>query len=105
MCLLDINEYIAGITNSVNISENKIPPTTTIPSGTRLLTRKAEAGPASLDAASSSVSASVVESSEEYRANDNRKIETQTEEKEVNQRKATYNLEMELIQKENADVL
>ena len=37
LCLLDMNEYIAGITNNVNISENKIPPTTTMPNGTRLV--------------------------------------------------------------------
>src|SRR5215831_4375511 len=37
LCLLDKNVYTAGITINVRISENIIPPTITIPKGTRLV--------------------------------------------------------------------
>ena len=37
LCLLVINVYTAGMMNKVRISENMIPPTTTIPSGIRLV--------------------------------------------------------------------
>src|SRR5881275_309491 len=37
LCLPDKKVYTAGITNKVRIKENKIPPTTTIPNGIRLV--------------------------------------------------------------------
>src|SRR4051794_39639192 len=37
LCLPDKKVYTAGITNKVRIKENKIPPTTTMPNGIRLV--------------------------------------------------------------------